>query len=54
MSITPYPVRFCGHPPTFAGKRKCVTEEMSVVCLPHSEKARKYSVVSFRETIEWE
>ncbi len=37
-----------------ARRRKCATEEMSVVCLSLSEKARKYSVVCFRETIEWE
>ena len=46
--------RFCSHPRTFAGKRKCATEEMSVVCLALSENTRKNSVICYRETIEWE
>jgi hypothetical protein len=39
---------------TFATKRKCATEEMAVVCFPASEKVLKNSLISFRETIEWE
>ena len=39
---------------TFAVQRKCATEEMSVVFLALSVKARKNSVVCFRKTIEWE
>jgi hypothetical protein len=38
MSITPFAVRFCRHPPTFATKRKGATEEMSVFSLGHFQK----------------
>jgi hypothetical protein len=45
---------FCGHPRTFAGKRKCATEEMSVVCKTPLQKPHKNSVICRCPTIEWE